>query len=76
MIDAALLLSNDSWQSHKALRVATEIMDTFKPGNQESVIECRAIARGFLGDDIDSAKVYESGTEIMSYAIGHCHIGK
>lgn len=76
MVDAALLLNRDSWQSHKALRIATEIMDTFKPGDQESVIKCRKIARDFLGINIDNAKVYDSGAEVMAYGIGHCHIGK
>ncbi|KAL1969339.1 hypothetical protein VTN77DRAFT_9531 [Rasamsonia byssochlamydoides] len=72
--DAAREFSPDSWESHKALRIANEIMDTFKPGSQESIVQCRKLAQGFLGSKVDSEKVYEGESEIISYGIGHCHI--
>lgn len=73
--DAARELSTDSMDAHKALRIASDIMDTFQAGSQESILECRKIAHGFLGDKVDSAEVYDSDGEIIAYGIGHCHIG-
>lgn len=56
--------------------VANEIMDTFIAGNgsQESIKKARKVAQKYLGDKVDSHKVYETGTEPIVYAIGHCHI--
>lgn len=61
---------------HQALTVATEIMNTFKSGDQDSVIACRKIAQKYLGDKITSADVYKTGTKPIVFATGHCHIGK
>ncbi len=51
-------------------------MDAFIKGHrsQESILEGRKIARKYLGDHVDSAKVYESDNEAIVYAVGHCHI--
>jgi len=56
--------------------VANQIMDTFIAGNgsKESIKKARKIAQKYLGDRVDSAKVYETDTEPIVYAIGHCHI--
>lgn len=72
--DAAKEFPTDSWEQHKALKVATEIIDTFEVGNQDSIIKCRKIAQEYLGKNVDSADVYKTGTEPIVYGIGHCHI--
>ena len=73
--DAAREFPEDSWEEHKALRLGTQIMNTFEiaRGSQDSIEESRKIASDYLGDT-NSAKVYESGTEPLIYAVGHCHI--
>jgi alpha-mannosidase len=74
--DAAREFPNNSWESHKALQVCTNIMDTFIAGNgsESSIKECRRIAKSYLGNDIDTAQVYKSDKEPIVYGIGHCHI--
>jgi alpha-mannosidase len=72
--DAAREFPEDTWQQHKALNVATEIIDTFKVGDKESLKKCRKIAEQYIGHNVNSAEVYESGTEPQVYGIGHCHI--
>ena len=56
--------------------MANAIMDAFVAGNgsQESIIEGRKIAQRYLGDKVDSEKVYDTDTEPIVYGIGHCHI--
>ena len=51
-------------------------MDVFiaAHGSQESILEGRKIARKYIGDDVDSAKVYDTDKEAIVYAVGHCHI--
>ncbi|KAI9748942.1 MAG: Glycoside hydrolase, 38 vacuolar alpha mannosidase [Candelina submexicana] len=51
-------------------------MDAFIKGHQsqEAILEGRKIARRYLGDYVDSDKVYESGNQAIVYAVGHCHI--
>ena len=73
--DAAREFPEDSWEEHRALQLGTKIMDTFEiaRGSQDSIYEARGLARQYLGD-VDSCKVYESGTQPIAYAIGHCHI--
>ena len=73
--DAAREFSEDSWEEHEALQLANKIMDCFfaGEGNQDSILECRKLAREYLGD-VDSAKVYSKDEDILVYGIGHCHI--
>ncbi|KIW07803.1 uncharacterized protein PV09_01725 [Verruconis gallopava] len=73
--DAAREFPSDSWESHKALQVCNEIMDTFIAGNgsKESIKKAREVARQYTGD-VDSEKVYQSGKPAIVQAIGHCHI--
>ena len=74
--DAAREFSDDSWEEHRALQVCNEIMDTFiaGDGSKTSIEECRTIAKRYLGDDIDTAKVFENKASILVDGIGHCHI--
>lgn len=74
--DAAREFPGDSWESHEANMVANSIMDTFIAGNgsQDSIIKGRQIAKKYLGDRVDSAEVYNTGTDPIVYGIGHCHI--
>lgn len=72
--DAAKEFPENSWEQHKALQVATSIIDAFEVGNQDSILKCRKIAQEYLGENVDSAKVYDTGTEPLVYAIGNCHI--
>lgn len=56
--------------------VANAIMDAFIAGggSKESIKQARKIAQQYLGDKVDSHKVYDTKTEAIVYAIGHCHI--
>lgn len=72
--DAAREFPGDSWESHKALQVCNEIIEAFELGNRESLKKCRKIAEQYLGPNVDSPNVYNSGKEPLVYAIGHCHI--
>ncbi|KAK3116920.1 Glycoside hydrolase, 38 vacuolar alpha mannosidase [Teratosphaeriaceae sp. CCFEE 6253] len=75
--DAAREFPEDSWQEHQALQICNEIMDCFiaGDGSRKYIEDCRKIAKRYLGDKIDSEKVYEENKEydIVS-AIGNCHI--
>jgi alpha-mannosidase len=74
--DAAREFPADSWEQHKALQVCNQIMDCFiaGEGSNASIKECRKIAKSYLGDDIDSAKVYDNDNPALVNGIGHCHI--
>ncbi|KAF8246413.1 hypothetical protein K440DRAFT_553516 [Wilcoxina mikolae CBS 423.85] len=72
--DASREHPSDSWEAHEATQVCNEIVNTFVPGDQESVLKCRKIAARYLGDDVRSHKVYETGTKPLVFATGHCHI--
>lgn len=72
--DAAREFPDDSWEQHKALVTANRIIDTFRLGDQSSILEGRKIAREYLGDNVDSHNVYSSSNEPLVYGIGHCHI--
>ena len=72
--DAAREFPTDSWEQHKAMKVATSIIDAFKLGDQESLIKGRKIAEEYLGKEVSSSKVYDSGADPLVYGIGHCHI--
>ncbi|KAK3310574.1 glycoside hydrolase family 38 protein [Chaetomium strumarium] len=72
--DAAREFPEDSWEQHKALKVCNEIIETFELGNRESLKACRKIAEDYIGSNVNSARVYESGKEPVVYGIGHCHI--
>ncbi|MCJ1301122.1 Glycoside hydrolase, 38 vacuolar alpha mannosidase [Hypocenomyce scalaris] len=74
--DAAREFPGDSWESHDAQQVGNAIMDAFIAGHgsKESIIECRKIARKYIGDNVDSPNVYETESQSIVYAIGHCHI--
>ena len=51
-------------------------MDTFiaGQGSQKSILEGREIARKYIGDHVDSSKVYETDEESTVFAVGNCHI--
>ncbi|KAF2806132.1 uncharacterized protein BDZ99DRAFT_466406 [Mytilinidion resinicola] len=74
--DASREFPGDSWESHKAGVIGNSIMDTFIAGNgsNEAIKECRKIARKYLGDKVDSEKVYGGDQEAIVSGIGHCHI--
>lgn len=72
--DAAREFPTDSWEQHKALKVASSIIDAFKLGDQQSLIKGRKIAEEYLGKDVSTSKVYDSGADPLVYGIGHCHI--
>jgi alpha-mannosidase len=72
--DAAREFAADTWEQHKALKVANDIIDVFELGKQDSIVKGRKIAQEYLGKHASSAKVYESGTEPIVYGVGHCHI--
>ncbi|KAI9710122.1 MAG: Alpha-mannosidase 2C1 [Bogoriella megaspora] len=74
--DAAREFPQDSWEKHKALQVCNAIMDAFIAGggSQKSIIEGRKIAQEYIGDKVDSSKVYDTDYNAIVGAIGQCHI--
>lgn len=72
--DAARELPENSAEQNRALTVAMKIIDTFQVNNQDSILECRELAKEILGPDVDSHRVYEVGKEPVVYGIGNCHI--
>jgi len=72
--DAAREFPTDSWEQHKALKTCNEIIEAFELGNKESLKKCRKIAEQYIGSNVNSAKVYDSGKEAVVTAMGHCHI--
>ena len=51
-------------------------MDTFIAGNgsQEAIKQARKVAQRYLGDKINSHKVYDGDAESIIFGTGHCHI--
>lgn len=72
--DAAREFATDSWEQHKALKVANQVIDAFELGSQDSIIKGRKIVQNYLGKNVDSSQVYKTDTTPMVYGIGHCHI--
>lgn len=75
--DAAREFSGDSWEEHQALQVCNAIIDCFiaGEGSRACIQDCRAIAKQYLGEHVDSARVYEeNGKDAIVYGIGNCHI--
>lgn len=74
--DAAREFPGDSWERHYALQVCNKIMDTYiaANGSDASVDECRKIAQQYLGENVDSSKVYDTKEKPIVFGIGHCHI--
>ncbi|KAK3706335.1 Glycoside hydrolase, 38 vacuolar alpha mannosidase [Vermiconidia calcicola] len=76
LADAAREFPDNSYESHQALQVCNKIMDAFiaDSGSNSSIKECRKIAKTFLGNDIDTSKLYDSDKPALIQGIGHCHI--
>lgn len=72
--DAAFEFPSDSWEQHKALKVANEIIDSFEAGNQSTITKGRKLAQQYIGENVSSADVYKTGTKPLVYGIGQCHI--
>lgn len=72
--DAAREFPDNSWEQHKALKVCNDIINAFELGNKESLKTCRKIAEEYIGPNVNSAKVYDSGKDPVVFGIGHCHI--
>ncbi|KAL9623961.1 MAG: hypothetical protein Q9160_001714 [Pyrenula sp. 1 TL-2023] len=74
--DAAREFPGDSWERHEALQVCNAIIDNFiaAGGSQQSIIEGRKIAQKYVGENVDSSKVYDTDNEAIISGIGHCHI--
>ncbi|CAK7271026.1 Glycoside hydrolase, 38 vacuolar alpha mannosidase [Sporothrix epigloea] len=74
--DAAREFPQDSWEQHKALDVATRMIDTFERGSQDSILRARKIAEEYLGPKVDDSSVFDvkPGKNPIVFGIGHCHI--
>ncbi|ODV59575.1 alpha-mannosidase [Ascoidea rubescens DSM 1968] len=78
--DAAREFPSDSWQKHQARKLANQIMNTFDPNNPDySISLSRNLAKSFLGNDIDSSKVFTLNDtinfkKIEVFNFGNCHI--
>ncbi|KAF2261900.1 hypothetical protein CC78DRAFT_535273 [Lojkania enalia] len=73
--DASREFPSESWEAHEAQQVCNRIMDTFIAGggSKESIIDCRKIAKEYLGN-VNSHKVYGSDKKEIVTGIGYCHI--
>ena len=77
---ASETLPKESWQKHKALGIATAIMNAFDENDVDSsVAKGKKIADSLLGEKRASPEVYNSATfrnpeGSLVYGIGHCHI--
>jgi alpha-mannosidase len=65
---------NESWEKQRALEVASVIMDKFDVTDLSTIATCRKIAQKFIGEHVDSDKVFSSTEDGQVYAVGHCHI--
>lgn len=72
--DISRELPQNGYESHTALRVANQIMNTFQRNDHSSIAACRRIASEVLGQHRDSPEVYESKQKSPITAVGHCHI--
>ncbi|KAH7061684.1 glycosyl hydrolases family 38 N-terminal domain-containing protein [Paraphoma chrysanthemicola] len=74
--DAAREFPQESVEAHEAQQVANRIIDTFiaGSGSNDSIKKARKIAAEYVGDKVDSHKVYESDKEAIVSGIGYCHI--
>ncbi|USW54156.1 Putative glycoside hydrolase family 38 domain, galactose mutarotase-like domain superfamily [Septoria linicola] len=79
--DAAREFPTDSWEEHRALTLANEVIDTFIAGNgsREAIKMCRKLAAQYVGDKVDGPEVYDLTAEdplreVLVSGIGHCHI--
>ncbi|KAF2026131.1 hypothetical protein EK21DRAFT_74917 [Setomelanomma holmii] len=74
--DAAREFPEESVEAHEAQQVANRIIDTFiaGSGSNGSIAKARKIAAEYIGDKVDSHKVYESDKEAIVSGIGYCHI--
>ncbi|KAI0176289.1 glycoside hydrolase family 38 protein [Hypoxylon sp. FL1284] len=72
--DAAREFPEDSWEQHKALNVVTDVINAYVLGDKDSIKRCRKIAQDYIGSNVDSSKVYDSGLQSQVFGIGHCHI--
>ena len=74
--DAAREFPDDSSQEHEALQVCNQIIDHFiaNDGSEEAIVDCRNIARKYIGENVNSSKIYDDHPNTMISAIGHCHI--
>jgi alpha-mannosidase len=74
--DAAREFPGETTQAHDAQQIGNRIIDTFVAGNgsQESIKAARKIAAEYVGNKVDSHKVYESDQEAIVNGIGYCHI--
>ena len=74
--DAAREFPENSWEEHEALQVCNRIMDHFiaRDGSWDCITECRKIAQEYIGDKINTGKIYDDHPDAMITGIGHCHI--
>lgn len=78
IMEAAKIFPESSWQKHKAIEVANEIIDTFDRTDLENSLQkCREVAQKFLGPNVDSSSIYTNYGTLADepvVAVGHCHI--
>lgn len=75
--DAAREFPSDSKQKWQANTICNQIMDAFDPEDESTLDTCRLLAKRYLGDDIDSDKVFHTKPpldQIDVYGVGNCHI--
>ena len=58
------------------MQIGNAIVDAFVAdhGSQKSILKGREIARKYIGDYVDSSKVYETEEQAIVFAVGNCHI--
>lgn len=76
--DCANNLNENGWQKHRALEIASEIMDRFDEFDESSIVECRKIAQKFLDNGLSRAymegRTQKAENSRVLTAVGHCHI--
>lgn len=72
--DISRELPQNSYESHEALKVANQIINTFQRDDSSSIKDCRILAQRILGKNVDSSKVYDNENEAFVTGVGNCHI--
>ena len=73
--DVALTLPENSWEAQQAWQTAVDMINAFKRGNRESLLQGRKIAQRVLGQGVDTSEIWDTNKDdTIIWAIGHCHI--
>lgn len=69
--DIAITFPNNSWEAQKCWQISVDIINSFRRGDNESLLKGREIAKSIYNSDLNSSIWNDQST---IWAIGHCHI--